>query len=99
MHFQPTYYFVSPFFVCRREIEECRSCECDRLRVDNNYNFLSWGGFCGRNTPNYEEYYFQQVGPEEENGRNIYIRFVSDDTVHYKGFNMSFVVRSDICKC
>jgi len=79
----------------RREIEECRSCECDRLRVDDNYNFLSSGGFCGRNTPNYEEYSFQREGPDGENGRNIYIRFVSDDTVHYKGFNMSFVVRSD----
>ena len=28
-------------------------------------------------------------------GRDIWFRFVSDDTVFYKGFNLSYIVRSE----
>jgi len=80
-----------------REIEGCRSCDCDLLIV-GDVNFpRSFSQFCGRNTPNYEEYALQRDGgrPDEKSGRNILILFGSDDTVHYKGFNLSFIVRSD----
>ena len=33
--------------------------------------------------------------PEDvENGQDIWFRFVSDDTVFYKGFNLSYIVQS-----
>ena len=33
--------------------------------------------------------------PEDAvNGRDIWFRFVSDDTVFYKGFNLSYIVKS-----
>ena len=32
---------------------------------------------------------------ENADGRNIWFRFVSDDTNHYKGFNFSYIVKSD----
>lgn len=32
---------------------------------------------------------------EKLSGRNIWFRFVSDHTIHYKGFNFSFIVRSN----
>ena len=31
---------------------------------------------------------------DEENGRDIWFRFVSDGTVFYKGFNLSYIVKS-----
>ena len=31
---------------------------------------------------------------DDENGRDIWFRFVSDDTVFYKGFNLSYIVKS-----
>ena len=39
------------------------------------------------------------ASPEDaENGRDIWFRFVSDDTVFYKGFNLSYIVKSSTCK-
>ena len=39
------------------------------------------------------------VRPEDvEIGRDIWFRFVSDDTVFYKGFNLSYIVRSETRK-
>ena len=35
---------------------------------------------------------------EEEGGRDIWFRFESDDTVFYKGFNLSYIVRSSTRK-
>ena len=32
------------------------------------------------------------------NGRDIWFRFVSDDTVFYKGFNLSYIVKSSTGK-
>ena len=37
--------------------------------------------------------------PEDvEIGRDIWFRFVSDDTVFYKGFNLSYIVTSETRK-
>ena len=33
-----------------------------------------------------------------ENGQYIWFRFVSDDTVFYKGFNLSYIVKSSTRK-
>ena len=34
------------------------------------------------------------VPEDDEDGRDIWFRFVSDDTVFYKGFNLSYIVKS-----
>jgi len=37
--------------------------------------------------------------PEDsEDGPDIWFRFVSDDSVFYKGFNLSYIVKSSTCK-
>jgi len=90
------------FFVRSREIEECTLCQCDFLKVDKDYNDLRFPGICGRYSPNSEEYllYLEGRAPSDIETprppeRSVYIRFVSDDTVNYKGFNLSFIVISD----
>ena len=41
----------------------------------------------------------QYVRPEGAvNGRDIWFRFVSDDSVFYKGFNLSYIVKSSTGK-
>ena len=35
---------------------------------------------------------------EEQSGRDIWFRFESDDTVFYKGFNLSYIVKSSTRK-
>ena len=88
-----------PFlFSPSQELEECLNCECDRLRITSSYPSLGIGGDCGRKTPNYQKYVLQARGQDPENdpnGRNIYIRLVTDDSVHYRGFNFTFIVESD----
>ena len=35
---------------------------------------------------------------EEKSGRDIWFRFKSDDTIFYKGFNLSYIVKSSTRK-
>ena len=86
--------FVFQFFVPRLDIEVCKGCKCDGLQIVRSSSFgtLSYiTGICARLSDNYLE--FQRSGSFESATR-IYVRFVSDDTVHRKGFNLSFVAES-----
>jgi len=81
-----------------QELEECSGCQCDYLRITPSYPSLGSGGECGRRTPNFQNYVLQAQGQDTDNdpnGRDIYIRLVTDDSVHYRGFNFSFIVKSD----
>jgi len=80
-----------------QELEECLNCDCDYLQITSNYLYLGSWSECGRITPNYQNYALQKQGQHSvraSRGRNIYIRLVTDDSVHYRGFNFSFIVRS-----
>ena len=89
------------FFVSSYDIEECKSCECDKLNFGSSYgNSLPLSNTrCVRRTSRFQEvmYEFTRDAFPDENadGRNIWFRFVSDDTNHYKGFNFSYIVKSD----
>lgn len=81
------------------DIEECINCECDKLTFGRNYRLLPfYTPKCARRTSRYQEARNMQAGdarPEDvEDGRDIWFRFVSDDTVFYKGFNLSYIVES-----
>ena len=51
---------------------------------------------CQRLSDNYLEYRRLSGNPESNtaSATRIYVRFESDDTVHRKGFNLSFVAES-----
>ncbi|XP_067040930.1 bone morphogenetic protein 1-like [Acropora muricata] len=83
----------------RYELEECLNCECDSLKRTSYYGDLRWsGGTCGRYSSDYLNYYnrFQgsKVG-EVISGQNVYLRLKTDNSIHYSGIKISFIVASD----
>ena len=81
------------------DIEECKDCDCDKLTYSTSYgDITSNNAKCVRRTSRYQEARNMQKGdavPERtEDGPDIWFRFVSDDTVFYKGFNLSYIVKS-----
>ena len=89
------------FSLCSLDIEDCDSCNCDSAAITSSYGYLGARGFCGRNSPTYHEHLSHVQGEltfSTISGRNIYIRFVSDDTVNYKGFKFSYIVQSRSCR-
>ncbi|CAH3045879.1 unnamed protein product, partial [Porites evermanni] len=81
------------------DIEECENCDCDKLTFSTSYGGItSSNPKCVRRTSRYQEARNMQEGdadPEDdEDGQDIWFRFVSDDTVFYKGFNLSYIVKS-----
>lgn len=81
------------------DIEECKNCACDKLTYSSRYDYIaSSNEKCLRRTSRYQEARNMQEGdarPEDfEGGPDIWFRFVSDDTVFYKGFNLSYIVVS-----
>jgi len=80
----------------------CKECVCDRLQIvqSSAYSSLvSDTGTCGRLSDNNLEYRRLLGDPNWgsfQPATRIYVRFVSDDTVHRKGFNLSFVAQSYI---
>ncbi|KAM7450691.1 hypothetical protein ABFA07_001684 [Porites harrisoni] len=81
------------------DIEECKNCDCDKLTFSTSYGGITGSNpKCVRRTSRYQEARNVQEGdadPEDdEDGRDIWFRFVSDDTVFYKGFNLSYIVKS-----
>lgn len=80
----------------RFDIENCESCECDSLRTSSSYNALGFAGSCGRFSEGYLEYLRLVGDPTDDSTSSTtrYIRFVSDETVHYKGFNLTFIAQS-----
>ena len=81
------------------DIEECKNCDCDKLTFSTSYGGITGSNpKCVRRTSRYQEARNVQEGdadPEDdEDGRDIWFRFVSDDTIFYKGFNLSYIVKS-----
>ncbi|PFX16520.1 Cubilin [Stylophora pistillata] len=84
-----------------RDIERCKDCECDSIKINSTYNGLDqrYGKECGRYSNNYLYEYLFFVDwsgglLSDVSGSIAYIRFVSDDTGHYKGFNLTFIAGS-----
>lgn len=83
-------------FVPRLDIEECKSCQCDFLQTLNDYDLLQYGfgKICKRHSIQYLEHrrleVVDPVGYYVE-GTTLYLRFVSDEVVHRKGFKVSIV--------
>ena len=57
---------------------------------------MGFAGGCGRLSEGYLEYRRLVGDPADgsSSGTTRYIRFVSDETVHYKGFNLTFIAQS-----
>jgi len=75
----------------------CKNCECDYFQSSTSYASLQYGKKdCGHWSANFLDYLIQ-VGSSKsagESATSMYARFVSDDNVHRKGFNLSFVAGS-----
>lgn len=87
------------FFAPRLDIEICEGCNCDGLQIvqSSSFSFLPYfSRKCERLSDNYLEYRSRLGSPKKGviYSTRIYIRFVSDDSVHRKGFNISFVAES-----
>ena len=89
-------------FFQRLDIEVCAGCECDFVAISPSYNAFKWAPkTCGRNSAEYYKY-LRRVGKPVGvyySGTTLYVRFVSDQTVHRKGFKFSFIAFSDKGKC
>ena len=87
-------------FVLRFDIEVCKSCECDAFQIvrSSAYNALP---FAGKSCAEYSDRYLESrrlVGnplTSTQSDTTIYVRFLSDDTVHRRGFNFSFIAYSN----
>ena len=79
-------------------------CNWDYLQYGSTYNMLKFTAKrCGRYSFNYLYEYLWFVDwsagvTDNVGGSTVYLRFVSDDTVHHKGFNMTFIAGSAPCK-
>ena len=60
----------------------------------SSYSDLHPRKFCGRYSYNYLQGYAFNVDLGDISAPTIYLRFVSDDTVHYTGFNVTFIAAS-----
>ena len=79
----------------------CSDCKCDYLQRGTTYSYLHrQTKLCGRYSYNYLQGYILNVDWTagfftgfffESTG---YLRFVSDDTVHYTGFKLTFIAFS-----
>ena len=79
----------------------CSDCKCDYLQRETTYSYLHLRTkLCGRYSYNYLQGYILNVDWtagfftgffSESTG---YLRFVSDDTVHYTGFKLTFIALS-----
>lgn len=80
----------------RYDIEKCESCECDSLDISSYYDGLRYGGDCGRLSDAYLEYRRLKGDPKDDSSSSttVYVRFASDETVHHKGFNLTFIAQS-----
>ena len=78
----------------------CSDCKCDYLQKGNSYKYLHLlSKFCGRYSHNYLQGYVFNVDWRAGftyglSGSTVFLRFVSDNTVHYTGFKLSFIATS-----
>ena len=93
-------------FFCRLDIEQCDDCGCDSLTFAFNDSSRDprapWrkDKECGRLTFEYLEFLHMLDGDPNKrfSAKELYVRFSSDDSVNYKGFNFTFVAKTDSCK-
>ena len=82
----------------RIDIERCSDCKCDYLQRGTSYSYLNQQfKECGRYSYNYLQGYIVNVDwttGDSLAGPTVYLRFVSDDTVHYTGFKLTFIAMS-----
>ena len=64
------------------------------------YGLRSDGGSCGRFSDGYLEYRRLLGDPVDgsSSSTTTYLRFASDETVHHKGFNFTFIASSNTGK-
>ncbi|PFX16527.1 tolloid-like protein 1 [Stylophora pistillata] len=75
------------------DIEVCSGCGCDYVLFSSSYyNIKQQRKSCGRRSYNYLQGYLNTWVSSP--GSTLYFRFVSDDTVHYKGLNFTFIATS-----
>ena len=75
----------------------CKDCKCDYMHVSDSYTSLQQGQgkSCGRFSVSHLEYRIRSLSPVGGGGsRKLFLRFVSDDTVHHKGFSFEFFAAS-----
>ncbi|XP_022804857.1 bone morphogenetic protein 1-like [Stylophora pistillata] len=78
------------------DVERCSDCKCDYLQIASSYSHLLQSKkSCGRHSYNFL-YRYAWKAPQytEVSGSTIYLRFVSDGTVHYTGFKFTFIAES-----
>ena len=79
----------------RVDVEMCSDCKCDYLQRETIYsNFHRQSKLCGRNSYNYLQSHRPVKFTGDFFGSTGYLRFVSDDTVHYTGFKLTFIAMS-----
>ena len=84
-------------FFIRFDLERCENCKCDHFQSGATYNNLDvQSKSCGGYSFNYLYEYLWFVDwsggiSSSVSGSTAYIRFVSDDTEHYSGFNLTFI--------
>lgn len=95
----PDTYYKIMYRFSRFDVEMCSDCKCDYFQIERSsyYNYLHWAKKkCGRSSYNYLQGYLFNVDRKYDSvsGSTLYIRFVSDDTVHHTGFDLTFIARS-----
>ncbi|XP_066018048.1 ovochymase-2-like isoform X2 [Pocillopora verrucosa] len=94
----PDTYHRIQFYFSRIDIESCSDCKCDYLQRGTSYSYLNQlFKECGRYSYNYLQGYIVNVDwttGDSLAGPTVYLRFVSDDTVHYTGFKLTFIAMS-----
>lgn len=79
-------------------IEPCPSCECDYLQTSGSYGSLKFASKnCGRYSAGYLVDFLPSVRSSKSDNSGsttLWIRFKSDETVHHKGFNFSYIAGS-----
>ena len=83
--------------VPRLDIEPCDKCRCDSLTFTEGRLNMS---YCRRQTSSYLKFLRMVDGDPDVTfpSNKLYVRFSSDDTVSYRGFNFTFVAGADTCK-
>ena len=90
-------------FVDSFDVEECPNCECDSFSTGRMFfnRLRMTSGTCGRYSPDFLNYRRRFLGTRPvwmTIGQNVYLRFKTDDSIHFNGINISFTVESRRCK-
>ncbi|XP_066018046.1 tolloid-like protein 2 [Pocillopora verrucosa] len=97
----PDTYAGIRYHFSRIDIERCSDCKCDYFQRGTSYSYLhQQTKLCGRYSYNYLQGYILNVDWTAGfftgffSKSTGYLRFVSNDTVHYTGFKLTFIAFS-----